>query len=159
MKISMNLSESSILSAVRELETVKENVEQGTRDFVDILTKEGAEIANVAYDGMAQAEPQMIADCTGEIEVSADDFDTDVIAEFGAGDATIGNTFENPIPGIEVYAGEYSEKVGSKDYARYGRWFFGGQMFTEIPARHGLLNAKAYIETNYQDIAKEVIRL
>ena len=155
----MNLSESSILDAVRELETVKENIEHGTQALVETLTNEGAMIANIAYDGMAQAEPEMIADCTGEIKVSADDFDTAVIAEFGAGDATIGNTFENPIHGIEVYAGEYSEKVGSKDYAREGRWFFGGQMYTEIPARHGLVNAKAYIETNYEEIAKEVIQL
>ena len=59
-----------------------------------------------------------------------------MIAEFGAGQATMPVMFENDVP--EVYEGSYSESPeGSGEYARFGSWHFGGEYFTEVPARHG----------------------
>ena len=81
-----------------------------------------------------------------------------LIAEFGAGDATIDVMFEN-YPGVDVYPGSYSEQVGSGEYAATGKWHFGGKEYTEVQPRGGLYNAKVFIKDNAAEIAKEVIKL
>jgi hypothetical protein len=57
-----------------------------------------------------------------------------------------------------VYEGSYSELVGSREYYDYGSWHFGGEYYTEVPARHGLLDAKQYILENGVEIAQEVLK-
>ena len=84
--------------------------------------------------------------------------DMPLIAEFGAGQATMPVMFENA-PATPVYEGSYSELEGSQEYYKYGSWHFGGEYFTEVPARHGLLDAKQFIVENGTDIAAEVFHL
>ena len=130
-----------------------ENLEDDVEQLVEILTNEGAEVAQAAYgDWGVQATP--VPDgTTGEIIVSGD---YPAIAEFGAGDETLSGGFEN-MPG-EIRPGSYSEEH-AKQYVRWGFWYFGGQVYTDVPAHHGLLDAKRYIIANAQDIAREVIQL
>ena len=42
---------------------------------------------------------------------------------------------------------------------QFGKWHFGGQVFTAIQPRAGLLNAKYHILQNGDDLAEEVIRI
>lgn len=162
MKLNIKLSEGSINQAIRRLEEVNEQLQQGTSDLVDILVTEGAEIANADYGGMATAwgkrDNETNGMVTGHIGVTGEDEATVYIAEFGAGDATMPVLFEN-YPGVDVYPGAYSEQVGTKEYATTGRWHYGGATFTEVQPRAGLLDAKYFIQNDGIDIAKEVLDL
>ena len=155
MTINIKLSTESIDRAIEELERVRENILEGLKQTVEILVKEGATVAQIADGDMATVTGEMTGDTSGTISASGE---TAVIAEFGAGDATMEPGFENS-PDTPVYPGSYSELVGTGQYAKYGKWYFGGRMYTEVPARHGLLDARDYIIANAADIAMGVIQL
>lgn len=155
MKISVRLSTRSINNAIIRLRQAQNNLRWGLHDTVDILTKEGAEIAQIADGNMANVVGYMPDETQGLIVATGD---APIIAEFGAGDATIDVMFEN-YPGVDVYPGSYSEQVGSGEYAATGKWHFGGKEYTEVQPRGGLYNAKVFIKDNAAEIAKEVIKL
>lgn len=150
MKINVSLSTESIDSAIEELQAFAELLEEGTEQVVEILTNKGAEVAQAAYGDFPVEAVPLPEGTTGTIIVAGD---MPLIAEFGAGDATSPTGFEN-VPG-EVYAGSYSEEH-AKQYSTYGFWHFGGERYTEVPARHGLLDAKQYIIENSTNVAREV---
>ena len=157
----MKLSTQSLESAISKLQDALDELKGDIGEWLDIMLTDGEEVANIAYGSMATALGQRDNEedgiFTGHIGVTGENEDVVYIAEFGAGDATMESTgFENDPP-VPVYAGAYSELVGSGEYAEKGYWRFGGQKFTEVPARHGLLNAKAHILASGDDIAKEVI--
>lgn len=168
MRLKLTLSESGINRVINRLNRSIDNIEQGVSDFVDIMVTDGAEVANIAYGSMATAwghrDSETDASASGHIGVTAEDEHAAIIAEFGAGDDTMEVIdFENPPP-VPVYAGAYSELVGSGDYATKGYWYFRGQKYygeggRRVEPRHGLLNAKAHIISSAEDIAQEVIRL
>ena len=156
MTITIKLSDKSINRAIRRLRLVQDHLRWGVQDTVELLAKDGAEIANAAYGGMANAVDYSTEEGVAIIAVTGE---TNLIAEFGAGDATDPATgFENK-PDTPVYAGSYSELEGSGEYARTGQWHFGDRVYTEVPARRGLMSAKAFILESGTDIAKEVIKL
>ena len=157
MKINIKLSEASVLSAIRKLRQIQDNLRWGLNQTIDILVKDGEMIANEKYGSMAEAIGYMPDETTGII---ASVGEVNLIAEFGAGDATLppGGMFEDS-PDTPVYPGSYSELVGSGEYAATGKWHFGGKVYTEVEPRYGLYNAKNYIEKNAVEIAKEVIKL
>ena len=153
MKISISLSEASIERAINRLEKMRDNLQQGLEETVEILAMEGGNVAQAAYGDMATAagfsngtEGAIIS--TGE---------NNLIAEFGAGDGVIPVKFKNE-PTTPVYAGSYSEQ-NAQQYSRWGFWYFGGEVYTEIPARHGLLDAKRYVIEHSSETAREVIKL
>ena len=49
MTINIHLSTESIASAIRQLETIKSNLDDGLEQLVTVLTQEGAEQAQSAY--------------------------------------------------------------------------------------------------------------
>ena len=156
MTINIKLSDASIRRAIRRLRNAQQHLRWGLDDTVQALAKEGAEIANQAYGSMANAVDYMEDEAVGIIAVTGE---SNLIAEFGAGDATDPATgFENQ-PDTPVYAGSYSELEGSGEYAKTGKWHFGGKVYTEVPARRGLMSAKAFIIEQGAEIAKEVIKL
>ena len=161
MTIDIQLSQRSINNAISELKKVKENLNHGLQQTIDILVKEGAEQAQSSFGSMANVTGYMPDETTGIISASGE---AAIIAEFGAGDATTEVMFENS-PGVPVYPGSYSELVGSGEYAEskaktgQGRWHFGGRVYTEIPPRAGMLNAKTFIMRNAATYAKGVIKL
>lgn len=154
MVINIKLDTGAIASAISELEQAADNLRTGTETLVDILTTEGANIAQQSYGGMATAGGFANGD-TGIITASGEAV---VIAEFGAGDDTMPVMFEN-YPGVDVYPGAYSEQVGSGEYAATGQWHFGNRVYKGVPARAGLLNAKFHIQANAAQVAQEVIHL
>ena len=152
MTIHMELSTESIESAIRRLQDYQVELEDGLNQVVEILTNEGAEIAQSAYGEWPVIATPITEDAHGEIIVAGD---MPLIAEFGAGQATMPVMFENDVP--EVYEGSYSESPeGSGEYVKYGSWHFGGTYYTEVPARHGLLDAKQYIIENSTEVAQGV---
>ena len=158
MKINLTLSPTGVANAIRKLEEVRQNLEEGVSDLVDILLTDGAMVANEQYGDMATAWGHKEEQTSGYIGVSGESEEAVYIAEFGAGDATLPVMFEN-YAGVDVYPGAYSEQKGTGEYAMTGKWHFGEQVFTEVKPRAGLLNAKYFIMDNVVDIAKEVIQL
>lgn len=157
MKITVHLSDASIRRAIIRLNRIADHLRWGVQDTVELLAEDGAGIANEAYGGMdANAVAYSPEEGVAIIAVSGE---TNLIAEFGAGDDTDPATgFENQ-PDTPVYAGSYSELEGSGEYAEKGYWHFGGRKYTEVPARRGLFSAKAYIIETAEKTAKEVIKL
>ena len=157
MKINIKLSDTSIRRAISRLNTAKQNLRWGVSDTVEILANEGADIAQDAYGGMANAIGYMQDETVGIIASTGEE---NLIAEFGAGDATIpGVGFENA-PDTPTYAGAYSEsEEGAGMYARFGWWKFGGRVYTEVEPRMGLVKAKVHIIETAEETAKEVIKL
>ena len=158
MTILINLSQSSILSAIHQLEQIKDDIRWGLNESIDILTKEGTMIAQDADGSMAYVVGYMPEENTGMIFATGD---APVIAEFGAGDATLdpANLFTNDPP-VPVYPGSYSESdEGTGMYATLGWWKFGGKIYTEVETRQGLYKAKQYILENAEETVREVIDL
>ena len=154
--INVTLSTESITRAIERLTEVLVNLEEGLTDMVTILTEEGAEIAQGAYGGMASASP-VVGGTSGAIIGTGEAV---VIAEFGAGDATVDPSgFFEGSPSTPVYPGSYSLLEGSGEYYRSGAWHFGGQRYTQVAPRLGLYQAKQHIIENSTEVALGVIKL
>ena len=159
MNINISLSTEGINAAIHKLKEVKEHLQWGLDETIDILVKEGVMIAQSADGSMASVTGYRPDDNTGIIIASGD---VPAIAEFGAGDATLSarTFFENGGSlDADVFPGSYSLFVGSRDYYNFGSWRFGGVWYTEVEPRHGLFDAKLFITEKSSEIAKEVIKL
>ena len=153
ININVSLSEESISKAIADISVYRDEIlQEGVEQVVDILTREGAEVAQAAYGDWGVEAVPMAEGTTGTIDVIGD---MPLIAEFGAGQATMPVMFENS-PSTPVYEGSYSELEGSQEYYKYGSWHFAGRYYTEVPARHGLLDAKNYIIEKSTEVAQEV---
>ena len=154
MKIKISLSTESIDKAIATLLDKKTEIEHNTEQLVEILTNEGAMIAQASYGDWAVMVKPETNGTTGKIVV---DGDMPLIAEFGAGDTVINPSamFENA-PSTPVYPGSYSLLEGSREYATYGSWHFGGVKYTQVDPRMGLFGAKQYIINSSTEIAQEV---
>lgn len=157
MRIDIHLSTDSISAAIRQLRQAEENLRWGLNETIEILVKNGEGIANSKYDGMAGAVGYMEDETVGIIATNGE---ANIIAEFGAGDTVINPSalFENA-PDTEVFPGSYSLLEGSKEYATYGYWHFGGKKYTQVEPRMGLFYAKQAIIQTAGEVAQEVIKL
>ena len=157
MKIEFTLSEEGIRYAINELLAVKQDLEWGLEATLELLAKDGADIAQIADGSMATVIGYLVNETTAKIQ---DTGEKNLIAEFGAGDATLlpSALFEEQ-PVTDVYPGSYSEQVGTGEYAKTGRWHFGGREYTQVEARMGLYKALEYIIQNAGSIAQGVIKL
>ena len=163
MNINISLSTESIEAAIKKLQDIKSNLEYDLFQTIQILAKDGADQAQMAYGSMAKVSDVVVNDSEAKIVSSGGD--QAIIAEFGAGYGTMEDhpfADKAPVP----------TKVASYSQAQYpyglfyitndlmpgeGYWFFGGKEYSEVPARHGLLNAYEYILENSTRIAREVI--
>ena len=167
MTININLSTESIAAAIRQLQTVKENLQWGLSEAVDILLKEGAQEAQAAYGGMASVTETKDSETSGRITATGDAV---IIAEFGAGYATMeDHPFAGKAP-VPIEPGSYSREnfdsihggwfyITDMIHPGEGYWYFGGQEYNRIEPRHGLLNAHYHIVNQAAEILKEVIKL
>ena len=161
MNISIDLSEHGIEVVASALEQVLRNIEDGIDTTVDVLTREGAEIAQNADGDMATITMTRPDSMTGVIEASGKEA---IFAEFGAGDDTMTSIpFENAPP-VEVYPGSYSELVGSGKYAREGYWYYRGVKYYgggegRVQPRQGLYKAKEHIISRANAVAQGAIHL
>lgn len=154
MNIHVSLSSESISDAIAKLYLYREEMEHGVEQLVEILTEEGADVAQAAYGDWGVEAVPIVEETHGYIDVNGD---MPLIAEFGAGDATLdpGSLFEH-VPTTDVFPGSYSLEVGSGEYAEFGSWHFGGEKYTEVQPRQGLHMAKNYIIENYMQVVQEV---
>ena len=145
------LAEDHIAYAIRVLESYKQDFEHGLEQAVEILTNEGAEIAKTHYGNWKVRATPSTSGTHGIISVSGD---MPLIAEFGAGDATLPVGFEY-VPSI-VRRGSYSEQH-AQQYSRWGFWYFAGEPYTEAGGMHSLLEAKRYIIGNSTSVIREAL--
>jgi len=150
--IKVSLSNESIQDAIQKLRDYRDSIDRNLEHVVEVLTNEGAEIARSAYGTYPVTTTAETDGKNGKIVVTGDE---PMIAEFGAGDATLSDGFENTPS--EARPGSYSE-LHAQMYSRNGYWIFGGKQYTEVEARHGLLNAKQYIIENSTKVAQEAFR-
>lgn len=168
MKIDVKLSETGINNLISRLQTIKENLQYGIEQTVEILAKEGADEANRAYGGIAYASESKEDSNTAVITVTGKN---PIIAEFGAGYATMEyHPFAKNAP-VPIEVASYSKMnfdqspygglfwITNDLYPNEGYWYFGGETYDRVEARHGLLNANDYIVAKSTEIAKEVIKL
>lgn len=127
------------------------HLENGAEQLVEILANEGADVANGSYSEYPVTATAIASGTTGEIKVEGK---FPLIAEFGAGDQTLSDGFENTP--AEARPGSYSEEH-ARQYSRWGFWYFGGQVYNEVYPHHGLRDAKRYIIKNSESIAREVM--
>jgi len=156
VNLNIHLSKESINQAISELKKAKDNLQYGIEQTVEILTKEGGDVANAHTGNMANISTAMVKNSTGQIAESGE---AALIAEFGAGDATIVKTLFENYPDTSVFPGSYSLLVGTRQYWDYGRWYFGGKRFTEVQPRQGLYYAKLHIMGMATSVAQGVIKL
>ena len=156
MNLNIHLSRDSINQAIAELKKAKDNLQYGMEQTVEILTKEGGDVAKSHTGGMADITTTMVKNTTGQIAESGK---AALIAEFGAGDATIVATMFENYPDTSVFPGSYSLLVGTRQYWDYGRWYFGGKRYTEVQPRQGLYFAKLHIMGMATNVAQEVVKL
>lgn len=162
MTIDLKLDTRSISELIGKLSKMaSDNVVES----VAILCDDGAVVANAAYGSMAKAtgfvEDRDNNKVLGKIVATGKNEDELLIAEFGAGDATItpGSEFETNSLDAWVFPGAYSLFKGSMDYWLFHHWQFGGTWYTEVPARRGLFNAKQYIKEHYMEVLKGVMHI
>ena len=157
MTITVSLSADGISDAIRDLQYAKDNLQWGIEETLEILAKDGADIAQIADGSMAYVLGYLENGNTAKIQATGEQL---LIAEFGAGDAT-----ELPIAMFEndtetdVYPGSYSEQVGSGEYAATGQWHFGGRVYKQVAPRMGLYKALQYIVRESTNITEGVIKL
>ena len=191
MTINVHLDPQGLKSAIRKLEDLKDGLERGTAEFVDIMCLDGADVANEAYGGMATAwghreESYQEGVEQGYIGVGAETEDAAIIAEFGAGYATMSfhpwaKKFEQKT-GIPIEPVSYSHKhfgllwAIDLDNPGHGYWYWGsilggsmglgvtrwksafGVKMDRVQPRHGLLNARDHIYNYGTETAQRVIK-
>ena len=155
MNINVKLSDESIQSAINKLQKIRDYFSEDSEKLVDILTNEGAEIAQAAYGSWPVSAVPMSALGVGTITVYGDEL---LIAEFGAGDATLNpsSMFEHA-PNTDVFPGSYSRE-NAQQYWKWGSWYFGGRVYSEVAPHMGLYQAKRYLIEHSTEIAREVIQ-
>lgn len=149
-RFNIKLSVPSINMAIRRLKDYKDDFDENVLEIVDILTKDGAEEAQSKYAGYPVEAVPYVDGNQGEITVIGD---MPAIAEFGAGKGVVQTDFEN-LP-EEIREGSYSEQH-AKQFSRWGFWYFGGEVYYDVPGHHGLMAAKRYIVEHSTEVAREV---
>ena len=161
MILNAKLSTQSIQSMIRRLTDVKDKFDGESKDsenLIDILVTEAAEIAQQAYgDWQVQAIPVTEDATTGQIWVTGD---MPLIAEFGAGDATVAPSalFDNSELDFWVWPGSYSLFEGSREYFLFGHWRmpYTNTWMTEVRPHLGLAQAKMFLLQHSTEIAMGV---
>lgn len=159
--IHVDLSVGGINKAIRELERYQQELERKTAQLVDELVDGGAEMAKFAFGSTATVD-KVSEEGTGIIEAVGENV---YIMEFGAGMATMEDHPLKQNAPVNVYRWSYSKEVGSGEgyytammNSGNGYWHFGGQVYSAIPPRHGMLDARDYIINNLEAKARSVFK-
>lgn len=140
---------SGISQMAKQLERIEKELSAGMPTLVRELVERGEIVARGCY-GDSVSVTSSVDNSGGTITASGKAV---MFMEFGAGRATIDNNFSANLP---VWEGAYSETVGSGEYARTGRWHFGGRVYTFVQPRMGMFNAEREILDVYQEKARGV---
>lgn len=160
MNITLSLSSGSIESAIRSLQQAKDDFSHDVEQTLDVIAKDAAEVAQSIDGSMASVDGMAISET--ESKVIASGGDSMIIAEFGAGNATLdpGAFFETSELDSWVFPGSYSLFKGTMEYYLFHQWEFpraSGHWYEEVKARQGMYSAKLFIMSNSSRIAREMI--
>lgn len=160
MNITLNLSQGSIEAAIRKLQQAKDDFTHDVEQTLDVIAKDAAEVAQSVDGSMASVEGMSVNET--ESKVIASGGDRMLIAEFGAGNATLdpGAFFDTNELDAWVFPGAYSLFKGVREYYLFHQWEFpsgSGYWYEEVPARQGMFSAKLFILSNSSRIARELI--
>lgn len=162
MNINVNVSDIGIRDAISALLKAKDNLKYGAEQTIEILAKSGSYIANHFNRSMATATDIKIDETTSIIESVGK---AAIIAEFGAGDATIPSSafFPNASPDVasKTFRGSYS-MLHARQYIDFGEWEYppgSNNWMSEVVPRHGMYYAMMFVVNNSTNVAKGVIKL
>jgi len=147
-KITVTLDPSSIDKAIRELKAEKKWREDKIAELTKALAEMGAE--ETGYDSRVSVKE---TETGAKIIASGKGI---AFIEFGAGDTAV---FMTDVDGIDLGPGTWSSsELGSGEYARTGKWHFGGKEYTEIQPQRGMMKAEEAILARVREIAERVFR-
>lgn len=178
MTLTARLSTESIHNVIAELTQAKEDIDYAVNELTQTLASDGADIANGAYGSMVSANAQ--SEGIGESKIVVSGGDKAIIAEFGAGYATMEyHPFAKNAP-VPIEPVSYSRLHGGLLWVTdliepgHGYWYWGSQLggslakgihkwgslfgnkMDRVQPKHGLLDAYDYISDNYLKVWKEV---
>lgn len=148
--IPVALSVESIQRVIEDLTDYKEDIQTTLGEVIQTLAAKGAIEAQKAYGNYPVTVEDHADGLDGDITVTGD---MPMIAEFGAGDATLSGGFTNTP--AEARPGSWSE-THAQQYSRQGYWIFNGVKYTKVEPHRGLYEAMNYIKANSTAVAKEV---
>lgn len=172
-KVRVNLSDSSIENAIKELERFKKYILSKTEELLIELAKEGVSVATVEFG-------KAVYDGTNDVEVRFEQRENNKVAVIATGNATLFIEFGTGInyPDSHPLAGENDIKHGEFGY-KLGRlqngWRYQGDAGTngEIitqgkyaglvktkgnPANMSMYNTERELEQKFTEIAKRVFK-
>ena len=144
----------SIDRALKQLDEIQKQFDRKVEQFLEEICDCGRDAAKAAYGSRIKVESVQVS--TDEWAIVAEGTAL-YIFEFGAGDATdVSNRYANEVP-VEVRPGSYSEKHAQM-YSTMGKWKFGGQWYTEVKPKRGMVAAYEAIMQEWPNIARRVFR-
>lgn len=158
-EIRVSLDQKSIEKAIKQLRYMAEDLEERTNKAVELLTIHGKAAAHAEYGNRLDVDWEA-KDGVGKIIATGDKA---IIAEFGAGFATMEyHPMADNAP-VDIKVGSYSREHGGLFAALLDAgapdpyWMFGGKEYRQVQPKPGMLAARNYIMYWYEDIVREVL--
>lgn len=146
-KLTVTLDTASIDNAIKTLQSEKEWRKRKIAELMMALGEEGKTASG--YGSIVTVEPTE----SGCRIVARDE--QIAFIEFGAGDTAY--DYPRRVDGVSIYPGSWSEsELGKGVYAAKGYWHYGGQKYTEVIQRRGMIHAEEAIITKVREIAERV---
>lgn len=145
----------SVDAALKEVKAIQKSFDKKVSKFMDECVKIVENAAREGYGGDVDVKAEKVGDNEWAIVAS---HEAVIFFEFGAGEAT--NKPTNRYAGemeFPVEKGSYSDAhSGMYQATGYQFWEFGGHPYTEIRQRAGMQKAYDAIESQWQEVAKEI---
>ena len=145
------LDPSSVRRAQVQLEKIMQDFQKKCAQFMQEVANLGVGTAKDAFGSSVKVEAIPMRNGF-KIVASGENIG---FLEFGAGTMTNADMFAQEVS-YEVSPGSWSRTEGSGEFARTGKWHFGGKEYEYVMPRHGMANAYESISLQAADIAKKV---
>lgn len=143
----------SVDAALKEVKAIQKSFDKKVSKFMDECVKIVENAARKGYGGDVDVKAEKVGDNEWAIVAS---HEAVIFFEFGAGDAT--NEPANRYAGemdFPVEKGSWSREH-AQEYSTKGEWWFGGRPYKKIEQRAGMQKAYDAIESQWQEVAKEI---
>ena len=149
----MWLTKRSVQDAIDWLKRYNKSLERKNRVFLQRVLEEGRKAASEAFGSAVVLTIAQVNETTYDLIANGKAL---MFLEFGAGTTVEPDGFEGQVP-FRVAVGSYSDAhEGEFAKSGYEYWHFGGQKYTHITPRHGMLKAYTAIKESIVRIGKEV---
>lgn len=143
----------SVDAALKEVKAIQKSFDKKVSKFMDECVKIVENAAREGYEGKVKVEAQQVGDNEWAIVASHKAL---IFFEFGAGDDTLSqdDRYAGEM-GFTVAKGSWSQEH-AQEYSTQGYWTFGGRKYTEVKQLAGMQKAYDAIESQWQEVAKEI---